>query len=100
MGAKIPVSCNIDGDLQTDSFSLPAIVTVDLLFSVQRYVPLNIMIAKKKPLDVRPPEALGDSKSSNNKTLGTEAPTARSPGIGVKSTLEPIQKPTNEAMVI
>ena len=60
----------------------------------------NIMKAKKKPLEVLTPDALGVSTASTNKTLKVEAPAARSAGIKVKSVAELVEKLKNEAKVI
>ncbi len=64
-GDKVNVTREIDGGLQTVALKLPAIVTTDLRFNEPRYASLpNIMKAKKKPLDVLTPEALGVSTAS------------------------------------
>ncbi|MCE4073641.1 electron transfer flavoprotein subunit beta/FixA family protein, partial [Pseudomonas nitroreducens] len=56
--------------------------------------------AKKKPLDVVTPDALGVSTASTVKTVKVEAPAARSAGIKVKSVAELVEKLKNEAKVI
>ncbi|RMR99174.1 Electron transfer flavoprotein subunit beta [Pseudomonas coronafaciens pv. garcae] len=100
-GDKVAVTREIDGGLQTVSLSLPAIVTTDLRLNEPRYASLpNIMKAKKKPLEVLTPDALGVSTASTNKTLKVEAPAARSAGIKVKSVAELVEKLKNEAKVI
>ena len=59
-GERVAVTREVDGGLETVSLSLPSIVTVDLRLNEPRYASLpNIMKAKKKPLDVVTPEALG-----------------------------------------
>ena len=91
----------VDGGLQTISVKLPAVVTADLRLNEPRYASLpNIMKAKKKPLDVVTPDALGVSTTSTVKTLKVEAPAARSAGIKVKSVAELVEKLKNEAKVI
>ena len=88
-GDKVNVTREIDGGLQTVALNLP------------RYASLpNIMKAKKKPLDVVTPDALGVSTASTVKTLKVEAPAARSAGIKVKSVAELVEKLKNEAKVI
>ncbi|SDK20632.1 electron transfer flavoprotein beta subunit, partial [Pseudomonas delhiensis] len=73
-GDKVNVTREIDGGLQTVALSLPAIVTTDLRLNEPRYASLpNIMKAKKKPLDVVTPDALGVSTASTVKTLKVEA---------------------------
>ena len=100
-GDKVAVTREVDGGAQTVSLSLPAIVTTDLRLNEPRYASLpNIMKAKKKPLEVLTPEALGVSTASTNKTLKVEAPAARSAGIKVKSVAELVEKLKNEAKVI
>ena len=100
-GDKLNVTREIDGGLQTVALNLPAIVTTDLRLNEPRYASLpNIMKAKKKPLDVVTPDALGVSTTSTVKTLKVEAPAARSAGIKVKSVAELVEKLKNEAKVI
>ncbi|WP_370599295.1 electron transfer flavoprotein subunit beta/FixA family protein [Pseudomonas nitroreducens] len=100
-GDKINVTREIDGGLQTVALNLPAIVTTDLRLNEPRYASLpNIMKAKKKPLDVVTPDALGVSTASTVKTVKVEAPAARSAGIKVKSVAELVEKLKNEAKVI
>ena len=100
-GDKVNVTREIDGGLQTVALNLPAIVTTDLRLNEPRYASLpNIMKAKKKPLEVITPDALGVSTASTVKTLKVEAPAARSAGIKVKSVAELVEKLKNEAKVI
>ena len=50
--ARLDVTREVDGGLQTVTLKLPAIVTTDLRLNEPRYASLpNIMKAKKKPLD-------------------------------------------------
>ncbi|MDH4612383.1 electron transfer flavoprotein subunit beta/FixA family protein [Pseudomonas sp. BN102] len=100
-GDKVNVTREIDGGLQTVALALPAIVTTDLRLNEPRYASLpSIMKAKKKPLDVVTPDALGVSTASTVKTLKVEAPAARQAGIKVKSVAELVEKLKNEAKVI
>ncbi len=100
-GEQARVTREIDGGLQTVSLNLPAIVTTDLRLNEPRYASLpNIMKAKKKPLDVLTPEALGVSTASTVKVLTVEAPAARKAGITVGSVAELVDKLKNEAKVI
>src|ERR671910_250478 len=79
---KVIVTREVDGGLETLSLSLPAIVTTDLRLNEPRYVTLpNIMKAKKKPLEVVKPEALGVDITPRFKTLKVEEPPKRSSGI-------------------
>ncbi|MGK9092095.1 electron transfer flavoprotein subunit beta/FixA family protein [Pseudomonas asiatica] len=100
-GDKVSVTREVDAGLQTVSLNLPAIVTTDLRLNEPRYASLpNIMKAKKKPLEVLTPDALGVSTASTTKTLKVEAPATRSAGIKVKSVAELVEKLKNEAKVI
>jgi electron transfer flavoprotein beta subunit len=100
-GDKVNVEREIDGGAQTVALSLPAIITTDLRLNEPRYASLpNIMKAKKKPLEILTPEALGVSVASTVKTIEVQAPTARSAGIKVKSVAELVEKLKNEAKVI
>ncbi|SEI97203.1 electron transfer flavoprotein beta subunit [Pseudomonas linyingensis] len=100
-GDQLNVTREIDGGLQTVALKLPAIVTTDLRLNEPRYASLpNIMKAKKKPLDVVTPDALGVSTASTVKVLKVEAPAARSAGIKVGSVAELVEKLKNEAKVI
>ena len=100
-GDKVKVEREIDGGAQTVALNLPAIVTTDLRLNEPRYASLpNIMKAKKKPLEVLTPDALGVTVTSTVKTLKVEAPAARSAGIKVKSVAELVEKLKNEAKVI
>ncbi|MOA24177.1 Electron transfer flavoprotein subunit beta [compost metagenome] len=98
---KARVIREVDGGLQTVELALPAVVTTDLRLNEPRYASLpNIMKAKKKPLDVLTPEALGVSTASTVKVLKVEAPATRSAGIKVGSVAELVEKLKNEAKVI
>jgi len=100
-GDSVTVTREIDSGAQTVSLKLPAIVTTDLRLNEPRYASLpNIMKAKKKPLEVLTPDALGVSTASTNKTVKVEAPAVRSAGIKVKSVTELVEKLKNEAKVI
>jgi electron transfer flavoprotein beta subunit len=101
VGDKINVSREIDSGMQTVSLKLPAIVTTDLRLNEPRYASLpNIMKAKKKPLEVLTPDALGVCTASTNTVLKVQAPATRSAGIKVKSVAELVEKLKNEAKVI
>lgn len=98
---KVNVTREIDGGLQTVGLSLPAVVTTDLRLNEPRYASLpNIMKAKRKPLDVKTPEALGVAVTSTLTTVKVEPPAERSAGITVGSVEELVEKLKNEAKVI
>jgi electron transfer flavoprotein beta subunit len=91
----------IDGGMQTLSLKLPAIVTTDLRLNEPRYASLpNIMKAKKKPMDVFTPEALGVDVKPRLTTVKVESPSERKAGIKVKDVAELVNKLKNEAKVI
>jgi len=76
-------------------------VTTDLRLNEPRYVTLpNIMKAKKKPLEVLKPEALGVDVTPRLKTLKVEEPPKRSAGVKVADVAELVAKLRNEARVI
>ena len=98
---KATVTREVDAGLEVNEVDLPAVMSVDLRLNEPRYVKLpDIMKAKKKPLDVVTPDALGVATGSTLKTLKVEAPAARSAGIKVKSVAELVEKLKNEAKVI
>lgn len=100
-GDTASVTREIDGGLQTISLKLPAIVTTDLRLNEPRYASLpNIMKAKKKPMDVLTPEALGVDVKSRLTTIKVEPPPERKAGIKVKDVAELVSKLKNEAKVI
>ncbi|GGK58364.1 electron transfer flavoprotein subunit beta/FixA family protein [Amphritea balenae] len=98
---KATVTREVDGGLQTLELTLPAVVTTDLRLNEPRYASLpNIMKAKRKPLDVKTPDALGVALKNNVKTLKVEPPAERQGGIVVASVDELVEKLKNEAKVI
>lgn len=101
LDGKLQVTREIDGGLQTLELSLPAIITTDLRLNEPRYAALpNIMKAKRKPLDLLTPEALGVEISNKLSLLKVEPPQERSAGIKVGSVEELVDKLRNEAKVI
>ncbi len=100
-GDSADVTREIDGGLEKMTIKLPAVVTTDLRLNEPRYVTLpNIMKAKKKPLEVLKPEALGVDIAPRLKTLKTEEPPKRSTGVKVADVAELVAKLKNEARVI
>jgi electron transfer flavoprotein beta subunit len=100
-GSKAKVTREIDGGLETIEVSLPAIVTSDLRLNTPRYATLpNIMKAKKKPLEVLKPDALGVDVTPRLKTLKVVEPGKRKAGVMVKDVGELVDKLKNEAKVI
>ncbi len=98
---KGTVTREVDGGLETISFSLPAVVTTDLRLNEPRYVTLpNIMKAKKKQLDIVKPEDLGVDVTPRLKTLKVSEPPKRSAGIKVPDVATLVAKLKTEAKVI
>ena len=98
---RVNVTREIDGGLETVSLSLPAVITTDLRLNEPRYVTLpNIMKAKKKPLEIIKPDALGVDVSPRLKTLKVSEPPKRGAGIKVPDVATLVAKLKNEAKVI
>jgi electron transfer flavoprotein beta subunit len=100
-GDAADVVREIDGGLEKLTLKLPALVTTDLRLNEPRYVTLpNIMKAKKKPLEVVKPDALGVDIAPRLKTLKVEEPSKRGSGVKVADVKELIAKLKGEAKVI
>jgi electron transfer flavoprotein beta subunit len=100
-GDSAEVTREIDGGLEQLTIKLPAVVTADLRLNEPRYVTLpNIMKAKKKPLEVIKPDALGVDVAPRLKTLKVEEPSKRGAGVKVADVKELVAKLKNEAKVI
>jgi len=100
-GSVARVTREIDGGLETVEIKLPAVVTTDLRLNTPRYATLpNIMKAKKKPLDVVKPDALGVDVAPRLKTLKVAEPGKRKAGVMVKDVDELVGKLKNEAKVL
>jgi electron transfer flavoprotein beta subunit len=100
-GGTATVKREIDGGLETVAMALPAVITTDLRLNEPRYATLpNIMKAKKKPLDVVKPEALGVDVSPRLTTLKVVEPPKRKGGGKVADAKELVAKLRNEAKVI
>ena len=99
--AKVTVTREIDGGLETVPLTLPAVVTTDLRLNEPRYASLpNIMKAKKKPIDTMTPEDLGVDAAPRLKILKVDEPQGREVGIMVETVAELVDKLRNEAKVI
>ena len=98
---KAEVTREVDGGLETISITMPAVVTTDLRLNEPRYVTLpNIMKAKKKPLEVLTPAALGVDVTPRMKMLKVSEPPKRSAGVKVPDVATLVAKLKNEAKVI
>src|SRR5437773_4458250 len=98
---RAEVTREVDGGLETISIKMPAVVTTDLRLNEPRYVTLpNIMKAKKKPLEVLKPDALGVDIAPRLRTLKVEEPPKRKAGAKVPDARTLVAKLRNEAKVI
>ena len=97
---KATVVREIDGGMETVEMALPAVISVDLRLNEPRYATLpNIMKAKKKPLDVITPAALGVDVAPRLKTLSVAEPPKRAAGIKVAGVAELVAKLKNEGVI-
>ncbi len=100
-GDNADITREIDGGLEKISVKLPAVVTADLRLNEPRYVTLpNIMKAKKKPLEVLKPDAIGVDVAPRLATLKVEEPPKRGAGVKVADVAELVAKLKNEAKVV
>ena len=100
-GDTASVTREVDGGLETLKLKMPIVITTDLRLNEPRYVTLpNIMKAKKKPLEVIKPDALGVDVTPRLVTLKVTEPPARKAGIKVKDVQALVDKLKNEAKVI
>lgn len=100
-GESVLVTREIDGGLETLKLQLPAIISTDLRLNEPRYASLpNIMKAKRKPLDVTTPQALGVSLKTHHQTLLLQPPPQRQAGVILSSVTELVDKLKNEAKVL
>jgi electron transfer flavoprotein beta subunit len=100
-GDKATVMREIDGGLETLAMPLPLVITTDLRLNEPRYATLpNIMKAKKKPLEIVKPDALGVDVTPRLATLKVVEPPKRKGGGKVADVKELVAKLRNEAKVI
>ncbi|WP_203308981.1 MULTISPECIES: electron transfer flavoprotein subunit beta/FixA family protein [Sphingomonas] len=90
---SVTVTREVDGGLETDRFTLPAIVTTDLRLNEPRYASLpNIMKAKSKPLATKTAADYGVDVTPRIKTLKVVEPAKRSAGVKVADVDELVMK--------
>jgi electron transfer flavoprotein beta subunit len=95
------VKREVDSGLETVEATLPIVVTTDLRLNEPRYATLpNIMKAKKKPLDVMKPDALGIDVAPRLATLKVVEPPKRKGGGRVADVAQLVDKLRNEAKII
>jgi len=91
--AKVEVTREVDGGLETVSLTLPAIVTTDLRLNEPRYASLpNIMKAKTKPMANKTPADYGVDIAPRLTTLKVEEPAKRQAGVKLGSVDELVAK--------
>lgn len=75
------VEREIDGGLETNEITIPAVLSVDLRINQPRYATLpNIMKAKKKKVKKTNPKALGVDTTPTLKILKVQEPPVRKAG--------------------
>ncbi|MFJ3056962.1 electron transfer flavoprotein subunit beta/FixA family protein [Herbaspirillum sp. NPDC087042] len=100
-GEEIIVTREVDGGQESIALKLPAVITTDLRLNEPRYVTLpNIMKAKKKPLEVLTPQALGVEVAVRLSTLKLAEPPVRKAGVKLPDVSALVAKLKNEANVI
>ena len=100
-GMQATVKREVDGGLETLAMPLPAVITTDLRLNEPRYATLpNIMKAKKKPLEVVKPDALGVDVAPRLTVLKVAEPPKRKGGGKVADAKELVAKLRHEAKVI
>jgi electron transfer flavoprotein beta subunit len=100
-GDRATIKREVDGGLETIEAALPLVVTADLRLNEPRYATLpNIMKAKKKPLEVLAPAALGVDVAPRLATVKVAEPPKRQGGGKVADVKELVGKLRNEAKVI
>ena len=83
----------VDGGLETNALTLPAIVTADLRLNEPRYASLpNIMKAKAKPLVTRTVADYGVDVTPRITTLKVAEPASRAAGVKVADVDELVMK--------
>lgn len=100
-GGKATVTREVDGGLETVALKMPAVVTTDLRLNQPRYASLpNIMKAKKKPIEMLKPDALGVDTTPRLETIKVAEPAKRQAGVKVADVAELVAKLRTEAKVI
>ena len=90
---SVNVTREVDGGAETDTLTLPAIITTDLRLNEPRYASLpNIMKAKSKPMAQKTPADFGVDVTPRLTTLKVVEPGKRSAGIKVADVDELVMK--------
>ena len=100
-GAKLVVTREVDGGLETLELDMPCIITTDLRLNEPCYASLpNIMKARKKPIETIKPADLGVDPAPRLRLVKVAEPPRRVAGVKVGSVAELVQKLRTEAKVI
>jgi len=92
-GNEIVVTREVESGTETLSLKLPAVITTDLRLNEPRFVKLpNLMMARKKPIEVINASLLGVDLEPRLKLLKVMEPPVRKPGIKVGSVEELLNK--------
>lgn len=91
----------IDGGTESLRLKLPAVISADLRLNAPRFVKLpNLMMAKKKPIEIVDAADLAPRFDSKLETISVEYPNSRGPAKILNSVEELISALKNEAGVL
>ncbi|HYP81548.1 MAG TPA: electron transfer flavoprotein subunit beta/FixA family protein, partial [Steroidobacteraceae bacterium] len=94
------VTREVDAGLETIEVDLPAVITADLRLNEPRFVKLpEIIKAKKKPLEMLSPAALGITPRIRLRALHYAPPSARVKGVMVKDVNELVAALTAKGLI-
>jgi electron transfer flavoprotein beta subunit len=99
-GDTARVTREVDAGLETLEIDLPAVITTDLRLNEPRFVKLpEIIKAKKKPLEMLTPAALGITPRARIKAVHFAPPAVRQKGIVVKDVKELVSQLASKGLV-
>jgi electron transfer flavoprotein beta subunit len=99
-GDTARVTREVDAGLETLEIDLPAVITTDLRLNEPRFVKLpEIIKAKKKPLEMLTPAALGITPRVRMKAVHFAPPVMRQKGIVVKDVNELVSQLAAKGLV-
>ena len=91
--SEVFITREIDGGTESIVTKLPVVLTADLRLNEPRFVKLpNLMMARKKSIEIIKADDLGVDISSKLKTISVSEPPPRKEGIKVKDIKELLQK--------
>lgn len=92
-GNEVVVTREIDGGTETLALKLPAVITADQRLNQPRFVKLpNLMLARKKVIEIIASAELGVDISAHQKLLKVTEPPKRKAGMKVSSVTELLEK--------